>query len=119
MRLDPQSMKRRQEPRARGSWVCAFRGVGTLPVLHTRYLDMPARHYHQEKKGERRSAKFALLLEAFETSNNLVAIQEDHHENSSHNFKNWWGILRCSDVVVTDDGTLSFNVVDRLTEWPN
>ncbi len=118
MRLDPQSMKRRQEPSSRGSWVCAFRGVGTLPVLHTRYLNMAALRYHQEKKGERCSAKFDALLRAFEDSNGLVAIQEDHHENSAHNFKKWWGIIRCSDLEVTDEGTLSFKVVERVTEWP-
>jgi hypothetical protein len=80
---------------------------------------MTALRYHQEKKGERRSAKFGSLLKAFEGSNGLVAIQEDHHENSAHNFKNWWGIIRCGDLVVTEDGTLSFTVLERVTEWPS
>lgn len=118
MKVTPQTMKSKQRPRARGSWVCEFNGLGLLPVLHTKYLDMKSRTYFQPKKGELRAAKFSSLLEAFEMSGGLVAIQNDHHTNPAHSFVGWWGILKCDDLSVTDDGTLSLRVVDRLREWP-
>lgn len=89
-----------------------------MPVLHTRYLDMRTLRYYQEKKGQLRQAKFQTLLEAFEESNGLVAIQKDHHTNPTHSFSGWWGIIRCDNLEVSEDGTLSLRVVERLTEWP-
>ncbi|MCR9158838.1 MAG: hypothetical protein NXH80_16490 [Rhodobacteraceae bacterium] len=119
MRVDANTMKRRQRPRIRGSWVCEFRGLGMLPVLHTGYLDMKSRTYSQSKKGDRRSAKFQQLLKAYEKSGGLVAIQIDHHKNDGHDFKEWWGIVQTSDLVVTEDGSITLDVVDRLLEWPD
>ena len=79
---------------------------------------MKTRTYSQSKKGERRSAKFQQLLEAYHQSGGLVAIQQDHHENKDHSFKKWWGIVRTSDLVVTEDGSLTLTIDDRLREWP-
>lgn len=118
MRLDPKSMKRRQHPRVRGSWVCEFRGLGVLPVLHARFLNMTARRYSQAGKFDGHARRLEELLEAFDNPRALVAIQADHPVDDGGGFKQWWGVLKFADLDLSDDGTLSFTVVDRLTEWP-
>ena len=97
-------------PRLIGMQTCEFKGLGILPVVHKQFLD--------EVRAGLENFRVQEQLAAFDNPRRLVAVQIDKGDDGELGFVQWWGILVFDNFQVSNDGKISFDVVDRMREWP-